>query len=190
MNSTHSSESILRLIVFNPESWIEKAEALNAASTELRTRVDQYWSTEPDKRLSLTPFLHAYFMMIGFAVENCLKSLVIMHQYDVLAEIFDRKKQLPELLRKHDLIYLFQQAGLTSSGIHTDALLRQLTRWTTWESRYPVPLDGDDYHKNDTFQLEGYVTASAFQSGDEENAARLMNGLLSMAKERTKKFQH
>lgn len=128
-------------------------------------------------------------MLIGFAIENCLKAMVIMHQYTQLTQQFEENERLPGLLQKHDLPLLFTQAGLTSNGSATKALLSQLTRWTIWESRYPVPLNTDAYHKPDTFQIDGYITASAFQSGDKDNVVRLFDGLIDLAKKKAQTFQ-
>jgi len=105
-----------------------------------------------------------------------------MRRRERLLEDFNRSTQLPKTLKTHDIARLFQDAGMQTTDKEMMDLLKRIRRWTVWESRYPAPLEPDDYRRDDTLQVgPQYIVVHGFFSSDTNNVAELYRGFREIA---------
>jgi hypothetical protein len=157
--------------LLDPRQWISCGENLLAAASMFESQLREYWGKTTTERKSREKFLRANMMLAAFALENVLKALIVQEHRDELATEFDRKKELPHILKTHDLCRLAERARLRLAEDGTSALLQRLTRYSVWAGRYPVPLSPDDLPADDFFNLgPHFVPLTGFVSGDWKNA--------------------
>lgn len=187
MNSIKTKTDVLRTMLLDPQEWEGKARQLFRAASVFDGLVHNYWILSSQERSSHQAYLSAYLMLSGFALENVLKAIIVAKQHDTLYQKFEQKQRLPKILQTHDLVSLFEEAGLNTKGKNIIGLLKRLTRCSTWESRYPIPLRPEQYRGEDTFSLgPGFITLRAFSNADVQNVRALFEGMLDVLKKMTK----
>jgi len=134
--------------LWNPDAWWDKADDLLRAADELRPTVERYWQAHiaghaPDKRLHDTH--GTYFMLVGFAVENLCKAALVHSERATTADRSNGK--LPSFLKRHDLMDLLRDIGVTVSGSVERRVVERVTRAVLWSGRYPVPVEASDLTK-------------------------------------------
>lgn len=81
----------------------------------------------------------AFYLLVGLAVENCAKALVVQRSGPAIAP--------DDVLRvaggKHDLVHWWRQTDVPL-GLGTEALLARLSRSIQWQGRYPLPKRASD----------------------------------------------
>jgi hypothetical protein len=142
--------------LLNPQLWLEKADKLLEASDVLKPKLRDYWNIvhtnaregrydkggPPPKK---TPSeLHGpYFILVSYALENSFKALIIRDRSDEISGQFVRTGKLPRLIKGHDLVGLSKRANF-KTDITEEDILRRLSRFSKWKSRYPVPVELSD----------------------------------------------
>ncbi|MBN2561439.1 MAG: hypothetical protein JXQ75_10975 [Phycisphaerae bacterium] len=144
----------------DPLSWKRKAARLKYAADRLfdlyeasRTRyLERFtgaaeagtgpvaaWHAAPEselgKEIADISLLTEYCLLMGYAVENLLKGLLMATH----PEYFKPDAKMT-VIRSHNLIRLCQRCSLTLTPDEQD-LLGRLTEHIEWVAKYPVPLD-------------------------------------------------
>jgi hypothetical protein len=128
--------------VLDPARWIASAQDLltmaRLVEHDLRTRWRSFATTsDPDG----TTIHTVYLMLIGFAVENLLKSRIVKYDRKLWRTRILKDGRLPkELKENHNLVALARRAHLRLI-VNDEVTLRRLTRYAQWAGRYPVPVD-------------------------------------------------
>jgi hypothetical protein len=159
-----------------PNSWWMQARTLRQAAEDLWNAGNAH-DREPGSELGATVLAkwtspsfvrpltggstyEVCFMLLGFALENLAKGIILCRDPSVV-----RKKQL----RKwhgggHDLVGLFRRAEIAVSDEDL-ATLERTTRITEWKGRYPVPINFHEVGGQD--RVIGYVAVSNVWPADE-----------------------
>lgn len=106
----------------SPGAWAFKSERLKGAADQLEFR----------------PFWTVRYMLLGLAIENALKGLVVARGGAVVVEGSNVRMPWPGS-RGHALVQLAQLAGV-AFGADDAELLDKLTTFVLWGAKYPVPL--------------------------------------------------
>ena len=136
--------------------WVDKADKLLKASKILEPQIRDYWNVvltnfkegrynkggEPP-HIPPSNIQGPYFILISYALENLLKALIIRDRSDEIRSRFTQTGKLPKLIRDHDLLELSRKASI-KMGINEEDILRRLSRFSKWKSRYPVPVEPSD----------------------------------------------
>jgi len=144
---------IQRTELLSPSGWIERADALFDSAAQFDPLVRKYWEREGQERKNHERFLKTNLMLAAFAMENLLKALIVQDQRKTLEHDFAEKRELPTILRTHDLCRLAERARVTLGDDRTRKLLDRLTRHSVWAGRYPVPLRPEDLPAEDVLKL-------------------------------------
>lgn len=123
-------------------SWDTSAEALKRAANLLLIAYKQYmttaapllitveggpgWEESNDSRL-----IPIYYMLMGLAVENYVKGIIMVNHPDYLTE--DRLTKID----KHETYDLLNEHGITDFKEYDD-ILHQLAEYVTSKGRYPI----------------------------------------------------
>jgi len=189
MNDLRTDADVLRLEIFNTSAWMTKAENLRRAASVFEGLIRNHRQLPSSDRHGDKSYLNAHFMLMGFAIENLLKAIIVLTQLAKLQREFDQKKKLPDILQTHNLLDLFDCSGLRTDSGKIKGLLMRLSRSIIWEGRYPAPLRPEDYRRKDTFDLGAkFVTINAFADADVQNLDALFNGLLDIVKKEKAKL--
>ena len=142
--------------LLNPWFWIDKADKLLEASKVLEPRLRDFWNVvltnAKEGRYNKggkppnppPPDLHGpYFILISYALENLFKALIIRDRSDEIRSQFAQTGRLPSLIKGHDLVRLAKEASI-KMDIKEEDILRRLSRFSKWKSRYPVPVELSD----------------------------------------------
>ncbi|MBA5872730.1 MAG: hypothetical protein GDA68_22490 [Nitrospira sp. CR2.1] len=113
----------------DPSAWFESAEELRFAAQTLSGSIKKLCENDNNDWLGLTP---SYMMLIGYALENMLKCLIVHRD----GKIKDKH------MNGHDLLGLFKDSGIRSQHDFTK-LLKQLTLFCRWAGRYPAAKSAD-----------------------------------------------
>lgn len=121
----------------DPNNWRLWAETLKRAA-------DNVYESSPlgiKKNRERHPYDHrdyflvnVYYLLMGYALENLLKGLLIMQDSK------DYVQQGKFTKKTHKIAELFKDCGLEADKNIND-LLEKLTRHIEWMGRYPVPLE-------------------------------------------------
>ena len=82
---------------------------------------------------------------MGFAVENLCKAALVHSERATTADRSNGK--LPSFLKRHDLMDLLRDIGVTVSGSVERRVVERVTRAVLWSGRYPVPVEASDLTK-------------------------------------------
>ncbi len=123
-------------IYSSPSKWKDTADRLIEVAKLLEGERDQ--QSEDFLRLKVQ---HVYYMLIGFALENYYKGIIIGKMMSD-----DRRKEkgiLDEELRSHDLLKLARQAQIEINEF-SESQLNHLKEYALWKGRYPLPIRASD----------------------------------------------
>jgi len=129
--------------VLNPKLWIASAEDLFATARLIEPELRLRWRSIAERSKRAQPItIHAvYILLIGFAVENLLKSRIVKFDRKAWRRKILESGKLPEEFKgNHDLLRLARRARLRLRR-EDEETMRRLTRFTRWAGRYPVPGD-------------------------------------------------
>jgi hypothetical protein len=82
-------------------------------------------------------------MLMGFAIENFLKGIIVKEEQ---VELDDKIKKLPEFLKSHDLKSLAVRAEILFNK-KENMLLSKFTESIIFSGRYPVPVRVEEFQK-------------------------------------------
>lgn len=181
-----SIDELQKSQLLDPINWISSAEDLLASATLFDLEWQGYWKTKGAEQKKHEKHLKAHLMLLGFALENLLKALIVQDQRQALESEFELKKELPQILNSHDLIKLAERARLHFSDDGTKELLARLTRHSVWAGRYPVPLRPSHLPAEDVFGLSSsdLVPISAYFRLDPRNTQILYQRAKQIIEER------
>ena len=161
----------------DPAQWEGKAAEILEASRILEPHMRDYWPavvarTDEPEATELPHYpAGVYFMLVAFAFENLLKAVLIrQRRIEMQARLYDR---LPRFLRTHDLLHLFNEAGL-SIDTGEEELLTRLTRNSMWSGRYPTPMRPDDLMGADLLSDGRWHLTAYFGPQDVDRIQRLL----------------
>lgn len=139
--------------VLVPVYWIKQADELILASKKLVPSIKKYWITisnnfdskkgtyNPPPKFKPKKLLQAtYFMLVAYAIENYIKSILIRKFETTYKNEIWKTGKLPNTLIGHKLIELVKKTNLILSP-EEENLLSRLSRNSIWQGRYPVPVD-------------------------------------------------
>jgi hypothetical protein len=128
--------------VLDPARWIASAQDLLTMSVLVENVLRSRWHSFATTSDADGTTIHAvYLMLIGFAVENLLKSRIVKFDQKLWRTKILKDGRLPkELKDKHNLVTLAHRARLRLTR-NDEVTLRRLTRYAQWAGRYPVPAD-------------------------------------------------
>ena len=125
--------------------WVDKADKLLRASNILALQIQDYWkviiNNTKEGRYNkgrvpphIPPSnLHdPYFILISYALENLLKTLIIRDRNDEIRSRFTQTGGWPELIRDYDLVKLSQKANL-EIDITKENILTRFSRFSKWK---------------------------------------------------------
>ena len=142
--------------LLEPWFWVDKADKLLEASKLLEQQLRDYWSVvltnakegrynEGGEPPNIPPLdLHdPYFILVSYALENLFKAIIIRDRSDEIRRQFVQAGSLPNLIKTHELARLAREANI-KIDIKEEHVLKRLSRWVKWKSRYPVPVELSD----------------------------------------------
>jgi hypothetical protein len=88
--------------------------------------------------------LHQATMLMGFAIENFLKGIIIEVER---IKLDDEIKKLPDFIKSHDLKTLGEKAEI-SFNKKDEIILLRFTESIEFSGRYPIPVRVEEYHKH------------------------------------------
>lgn len=161
--------------LLDPVYWMSYAEDLFASAALFDGILKEYWDPKSTKKKESEKYIKVHLMLLGFALENTLKALIVQDQRHTIEAEFNTKGKLPQILRSHDLIRLAERARLSMSDDGTKEILERLTRHSVWAGRYPVPLLPSNLPAEDAFGLASadLVPMSTYYSSDWKNSLLL-----------------
>ncbi|HJO93408.1 MAG TPA: hypothetical protein QF753_08405 [Victivallales bacterium] len=121
------------------EKWYQKGLDLIDIAKLLEPKINEYWANN-SKRKKLKHFLDCHLMISSFAIENLLKSIIILLNKDEFEKAMSKTHKLPKLLQEHDLSKLLDKTGIAIAEQNSKDLLIRLSRAAIWQGRYPIPL--------------------------------------------------
>jgi len=143
----------LQKIVFDgfrsPLVWMSHAQELYASAKVLwkkSSRLRRVESNPLARRLSrlLSVRLDRYqrpgFLLIGLAIENVAKGIVIG-----LADESEQESALQDLSKNHDIRTVLSKIPQNLRPKYDGKVVEALENHIVWASKYPVPKKGDDY---------------------------------------------
>ena len=148
-----------------PYYWIDKADQLVLSSKKLEPSIKKYWEKvrsyidlekgkyNPPLSYKPKPLLEdTYFLLIAYALENYIKAILVYKNKDEYSKDILRDGILPKDLQKngHDLLSLLKKLKIIELSESEKSILNRLYRHSTWQGRYPVPVNADHYAKANT----------------------------------------
>ncbi|HKH80847.1 MAG TPA: hypothetical protein VKA03_04430 [Methylovirgula sp.] len=115
--------------------WLEQSRSLHRAAVRL---MDQDAGPKCDIDAPIALMLGAY------AVETLLKMVIVGEYCDQSGMTFDSRHAREFLPTTHDLKDLLTRANLRTR-VEDRELLGDLSRYSTWAGRYPIPLASANY---------------------------------------------
>jgi hypothetical protein len=116
-----------------------------------------------------------YIMLIGFAIENFLKGVLVSKDQEHFKKITLELRRLPKALQSHKLVELAEKLNL-QIGDKERTLLAKLEDHLLWAGRYPVPTKPSTYEQIFEFPLR---TSSLFRIRSQFDLAAI-KGLVSL----------
>ncbi|MFH0877959.1 MAG: hypothetical protein V1863_07040 [Candidatus Omnitrophota bacterium] len=146
----------------DPARWLSKADELIFVANILKDKLDSHWKKVADEKnkiifdYSMATVQGVYLMLIAFAFENFCKAIIVGRN----RKEWERKtlKTIPDVLKNHKLRELVEKNIGMKLDISEQCLLERLSRYATWDARYPTPTaavsigtrknfsDGHKYH--------------------------------------------
>jgi hypothetical protein len=125
--------------------WFLAAADLLASAELLEPSVRSWWRSflkrldgseveTPERRVQ-----RVYFMLLGFAVENLCKAVLIKRLSATERVAVRKDGTLPSRFKTHDLFELLSQIGFPLDEFD-DTLIPRLETASQWYGRYPVPV--------------------------------------------------
>jgi hypothetical protein len=121
----------------NWSSWSTIAEGLIRVAYKLEIE-----KNSQNSRFVNPLYSDIYYMLIGFALENYYKGAIVQRLL-ISGETLEADK-LDDILKKHDILGLFKDAGLTTNNELYKSYLDYLTECVLWRGRYPLPIKATD----------------------------------------------
>ena len=152
---THSNENWLQRVrhtAAEPTAWLSHARTLRQAAedlwisgnaharnpgTELGSTVLAQWSAPgfvPPETGGSTG--DVCFMVFGFALENLAKGIIVCRDPSLVSRVGLKRWHG----KGHDLVALFERAGISASTEEKGTLVR-VSRIAEWKGRYPVAMN-------------------------------------------------
>ncbi|MBF9246374.1 hypothetical protein I4I80_19945 [Pseudomonas syringae pv. tomato] len=137
----HASERLK-----NPILWMAQAQAMTQAAHAVLEKEQNFELLPVQIRgVCESQYCAAALMLVGYSLEICLKSMVIIREG---IEGFTKLEKKMHHHRLHDLASFIP--GLSNRDT---AILRGLTHFVTWAGRYPDPGSGKEQQVDDVFNL-------------------------------------
>lgn len=142
--------------LLNEKQWIDIADKLYKSAIIFEPKIKQNYEEALNEEFEKgvdTSLKNIYLMLVSYAIENYLKAIIIFAKKQQIKKDLDKKTELPQCLKSHDLEYLMKEAKLTNiikSKSFECQLLSKLTSCARWYGRYPVSLKPKDFENNIT----------------------------------------
>ena len=169
---THSNENWLQRVrhtAAEPTSWLSHARTLRQAAEDLWISGNAH-ARDPGSELGATVLAQwavpgfvppetggstrdVCFMVFGFALENIAKGIIVCRDPSLVSRA--RLKHWHS--KGHDLVALFERAGVSVSTEEKDTLVR-VSRIAEWKGRYPVAMNFYDVGVQDP--IIGHIAVS------------------------------
>jgi hypothetical protein len=119
--------------------WLFQSRELYRSSLYVMEERERKWN-------EITHLLQAPIaLMLGaYAIETLLKMVIVGAHCDKHGLTLESRRAREFLPTSHDLISLVKTAGLRVNNDDRN-LLRELSRYSSWAGRYPIPLDSSGY---------------------------------------------
>src|SRR5262245_3591674 len=121
-------------IILNPLEWKKTAECLIESAKLLEPKINDCWkeilkepSIKVDNLIKLENYGQVYIMLSSYALENIFKAFIVQKNKAELETEIKIKRQLPLMLRSHDLYNLAKKAGLNLLAKEEESMLKRLT---------------------------------------------------------------
>jgi hypothetical protein len=132
----NKKEMTEKLITFeyliSPERWKQSAEMLKTTAYKLEIYTDK----QRGSIIVEDGIRPVYYMLIGFGLENYLKGVIKASSNEHEKISTSGKLNSPT----HDLVELNKIAKIWTDK-NSVSIIRHLTEYTTWEGRYPSPIN-------------------------------------------------
>jgi len=139
----------------NPNSWLGTAANLILVCEKIETEIPVLWKGILDDKSELpTLFTHpekmehrlldTYLMLMGFAMENILKAIIVSQDPNAYKNKALRQKKLPADLDGHGLLELAASINFELDA-EEKSVLGRLEDHLVWAGRYPVPTKPSSY---------------------------------------------
>lgn len=140
MTTTGADKHVNAALLFDSKEWERKAVKMTGAASVFEGCVYKYWAADSEHKGEFVPCVSTHFMLMGFAIENILKAIIVEKHADDHKSRGKHGGALSKMLQTSDLTVLFDKAGLRTSGAPLLEILSRLSRSIAWEGRYPAPL--------------------------------------------------
>lgn len=129
--------------------WLEQSRALHRAAVALM-RKESMWCGAMTPEVN-TPIA---LMLGGYAVETLLKMVIIGDYCDAKGLTYEAQRAKDFLPTTHNLQKLAEKAGLRTSKTDRE-LLTNISKYTVWAGRYPIPMESSGYDGPAVFDRVG-----------------------------------
>ena len=149
--------------ILNPNKWLEKAEDLIFSAENLEPSVHEFWNENSSRDTH-----NVYLMLLGYAIENLLKAVLVSKLTPEEKEKVMRKGVLPQNLKRHCGIELVKNLGIKFSHeteslsdqygkfpSGTKNLIERIGNAVIWRGRYP----SQNYPQGKLFSPDGQFTS-------------------------------
>ena len=170
-----------------PKEWVGAADSLLVAAQLLEPLLKKRWDlfdTALNNRNHRIPSLtiqNVYLLLMAFAIENLLKSVIIRSKITISPNPSVVQKALPKILKNHKLYPLAKLAGFKMNS-RQELLLRRLSRFSIWAGRYPIPTTAKDYEPNEELSSGEEWTVGYLSSSDVSEVTDLLVALFKQLK--------
>ena len=132
------------LLAKDPNLWYRSAESLKTTTDVLRK--SQLWPENRERfgtKAAVADFLYGpvYMLLAGLAIETLIKGIIVSQKPELVEQ-----QELSKELTRHNLIDLYQMAGLRVNPRRNNLLLR-LQNYVENFGRYPVTKRKQDMKK-------------------------------------------
>lgn len=142
--SRAETDEIFNMAILDPDCWAIQARSLKvSAQLSLDQLIKAQYELPPGQERSdtLITFMQSYMLLVGYAIENIVKGLLI-------ARLPEETKELPKYLS--DKIFSHSILSLMPSDMVLTKLernlLTRLQAFTVWAGRYPMSTKPGEYH--------------------------------------------
>lgn len=131
--------------LLDPALWAEQADHLKAVADLIKPEVVKYWQLNGDAQKAQEHFYSAFLMLNAYALENCLKGILVSEHAEVFRDELQRTKRLPTLIRTHNITNLCKATCVSVEPKEGEDLWHQLSAAAEWSARYPAPVSPHGY---------------------------------------------
>ncbi len=151
MSREEENKRIYSLMEQDAPAWLDKANQLKASADVLYAEFKRIIELPPVARvLETKAFVNGYMLLTGLAFENLIKGVLIARNPQIIDHVKSGKGALPRDLvrawKTHQLVPLLREVRKLSP--EEADLLKRLTGFVRWGSRYLVPWDSATYHRS------------------------------------------